>query len=78
MSKTDYMFNNISVLRSIACGNNEVYRREKSVLVPNVLLSDEITDDSIVALLVLSFFDKRGDIVKKGKLIKTFKQIFIL
>ncbi len=76
MSKTDYMFNNISVLRSIACGNNEVYRREKSVLVPNVLLSDEITDDSIVALLVLSFFDKRGDIVKKGKLIKTFKQIF--
>lgn len=76
MSKTDYMFNNISVLRSIACGNNEVYRREKSVIVPNVLLNDEFGDDSMVSLLVLSFFDRSGAVVKKSKLIRTFKQIF--
>lgn len=76
LSKTDYMFNNISVLRSIACGNNEVYRREKSVVVPDVLLSDEFADDSIMALLVLSFFDRRGSTIKKSNLLKTFKQIF--
>lgn len=80
MSTTDNLFNNISVVRSIACGNNDVYRGEKSIFIPNVLLNDEFNDDSIVALLVLSYFDRNfnrnGSIIKRQKLRDVFERIF--
>ncbi len=77
MSKTDYLFNNISVLRSIACGNNAVYRGMKSTVLPNVLLNDEFKDDSILCLLVMCFFIKKREPVKKTKLWDTFQWIFV-
>lgn len=76
MSKTDYLFNNISVVRSISCGNNAVYRGIKSVVLPNVLFNDEFHDDSMIALLVLSFFIRKGKMVEKGKIYDIFGQIF--
>lgn len=76
LSKTDYLFNNISVVRSISCGNNAVYRGMKSVVLPNVLLNDEFYDDSIIGLLVLSYFIRKGKIVKKSRLSDVFFWIF--
>ena len=76
MSKTDHLFNNISVLRAVACGNNAVYRGEKSKVLPNVLLNNEFYDDSIISLLVMSFMIRRGEGVKKQKLLDVFRYIF--
>ena len=76
LSKTDYLFNNISVVRSISCGNNAVYRGMKSVVLPNVLLNDEFYDDSMIGLLVLSFFVRKGKIIKKRRLYDVFLWIF--
>ncbi len=76
MSKTDYLFNNISVLRSIACGNNAVYRGEKSIVLPNVMLNDEFNDDSMISLLVLSFLMRERKIVIKKRLFDYFDRIF--
>lgn len=68
MSKTDNLFNNISVIRSIACGNNVVYRGIKSTILPNVLLNDEFKDDSIMCLLILSYFMRKGKMIDQKKL----------
>jgi len=76
MSKTDYLFNNISVVRSLSCGNNAVYRGTKSIVLPNVLLNDEFHDDSMVGLLVMSYFIKRNEIIKESRLYDTFFRIF--
>lgn len=76
LSATDFLFNNISVVRSIACGNNDVYRGEKSTFIPNILLNDEFNNDSITALLVISYFDRNGYTVKKQKLTDIFDYIF--
>lgn len=76
MSKTDNLFNNISVVRSISCGNNVVYRGTKSKVLPNVLLNDEFNDDSMVGLLVLSYFNRKSEIIKKSKVFELFNQIF--
>lgn len=76
MSKTDNLFNNISVVRAISCGNNAVYRGMKSAVLPNVLLNDEFSDDSMLGLLVLSFFVRKGKIVKKSRLYDIFLWIF--
>ena len=78
MSKTDRLFNNISVIRSIACGNNAVYRGIKSVMIPNVLLNNEFHDDSMIGLLVLSFIirQEQYEIVKKSKLYDAIYYIF--
>lgn len=76
MSKTDHLFNNISVVRAISCGNNAVYRGIKSIVLPNVLRNDEFHDDSMVGLLVLSFLVGKNKIVKKSRLYDAFSQIF--
>lgn len=76
MSKTDYLFNNISVLRAIACGNNAVYRGEKSVVVPNAMLNDEFNDDSMLSLLVMSFFMRERKLIMKKRLFDYFERIF--
>lgn len=76
MSKTDYLFNNISVLRSVACGNNAVYRGMKSVVVPNVMLNDEFHDDSMICLLLMNFMMREQMIVIKRRLFDAFQWIF--
>jgi len=76
LSKTDSLFNNISVLRSLACGNNAVYRGEKSILVPNIFVNDEVHDDTIIALLALSFIINKEGEVKYIDIIKKFRFIF--
>lgn len=76
LALTDYLFNNISVIRALACGNNAVYRGEKSKVIPNVLLNDEFSDDSIYCLLMLYYMTRNGRLVKKDKLFTVFREIF--
>lgn len=76
MSKTDTLFNNISVIRAIACGNNAVYRGNKSKIIPNILLNDEIHDDSIVSLLTLAYFVRNDASVTLQQLLIVFSDIF--
>lgn len=77
MSKTETIFNNISVIRSIACGNNAVYRGNKSKIIPNIFVNDELHDnDSIISLLILSYFVKNEARVRKMQLQLIFREIF--
>ncbi len=71
MSVTDHLFNNISVIRSLACGNNAVYRNEKSKILPNILLNNEFYDDSMESLLILKYI-----IVNKEVAAEKINQIF--
>lgn len=76
MSKTDYLFNNISVIRALACGNNAVYRGEKSRVIPNLFLSDEFGDNSIICLFVLVYFLRNDGRLSKNKIISAFSNLF--
>ena len=76
MPKPDSLFNNISVIRSIACGNNAVYRGEKSGVLPNIFLNDEFQDNSLISLLVLYYIIENGKIIKRKRLVETFDNIF--
>lgn len=76
LALTDYLFNNISVIRALACGNNAVYRGEKSKIIPNVFLNDEFYDDSIYCLLILCHMSRNGGLIKKEKLFQIFREIF--
>lgn len=52
-----YVYNNITVIRAVACGPNLVYRGEDSPI-PNVLLNSETDDDnnSILSLYIIAYF----------------------
>lgn len=52
-----YVYNNITVIRAVACGPNLVYRGEDSPI-PNVLLNSELDDDnnSILSLYIIAYF----------------------
>lgn len=76
MSNTDSLFNNISVIRSIGCGNNGVYRGIKCNVLPNVLLNDEFHDDSVMSLLILGYFVRKGKIIEQEKIRDINKNIF--
>ncbi|MBR1892568.1 MAG: hypothetical protein IJ815_03425, partial [Lachnospiraceae bacterium] len=49
-----YVFNNISVIRAIACGDSLVYTG--SDIIPNVLYNTEIADNVLLALYMISYF----------------------
>lgn len=52
------IFNNISVIRSIAC-RGILYRSEKSDIIPNLFVNDEFNDDSMIAMIIICYFYKR-------------------
>ncbi len=76
IENADSLFNNISVLRSLACGNNAVYRGSKSSIIPNVLISDEFNDNSIYALLIMCCFMRKGKMLKYDYISNVFRYLF--
>ncbi len=76
LSKTEYLFNNISVIRALACGNNAVYRGKKSKIIPNIFLNDEVNDDSLVCMLILRYIVKSDLEVRKKQILYIFKSVF--
>lgn len=67
-----YLFNNISVIRAIACGAKEVYEGRKDSLIPNLLYNTEQYDYSIECLYVMRYFaSKNADFLAYGKIAET-------
>ena len=57
----EYSFNNINVIRALACNEEEVYWGDISEsIIPNIFLTTEDNDDySIICLLIIQYFRKK-------------------
>lgn len=62
----EYSFNNINVIRALACNEEQVYWGDSSeTIIPNIFYTTEDNDDySIICLLVIQYFrkKKRGEV----------------
>lgn len=80
----EYIFNNITIIRALACNENTVYFNEPNNLFPCIFQTSENDDYSIYCLLMLSLFYKRRKKNKaygqqaqqKIELIKELEEIF--
>lgn len=61
ISKPEYTFNNINVIRALACGEDTVYREDSSKILPNIFYTTETEDLSICCLLVMQYFERIRD-----------------
>ena len=52
----EYAFNNITVIRALACGSNLVYMNNTETLIPNILYKTLEKDNSILFLYIISYF----------------------
>lgn len=55
-----YIFNNIHVIRAIACGAREVYFNSKDSLIPNILYNTEQYDYSIMCMYIIAYFTSKN------------------
>lgn len=61
VSAPEYCFNNINVIRALACNEEKVFWGDTDSVVPNIFLTTKEDDLSIFCLLVISYFvEKRG------------------
>lgn len=56
-----YVFNNITVLRAIACGSDLVYMGGEDNLIPNVLYNTSECDNALLSLYIIAYFVKRHE-----------------
>lgn len=84
IAKIENIFNNISVIRSLAC-NSKIYRSSQSKIIPNVFVNDELNDDSIIAMLLLNYFYRNysaqdlygvDNCIQQKNIIRIFDKIF--
>lgn len=61
-----YIFNNITVIRAIACGKSLVYFNDEEQLIPNVLYNLESEDNSIISLYIIAYFKNQYDRFRGG------------
>lgn len=52
----NYLFNNITVIRALACNEYKIYYNDDDCLIPNILYSKPDKDYSILCLLILNYF----------------------
>lgn len=79
----EYKFNNISVLRALACQENEVYSEKINSHIPNILINDKEYDYTLYILLLIRYFEQhQSDIefygmksINISKIYEDFKQI---
>jgi len=62
-----YVFNNISVIRAIACGDSLVYTG--SDIIPNVLYNTESSDNVLLSLYMISYFIPASPGVKRRSIL---------
>ena len=72
-----YGFNNISIIRSIACGDNLVYMPDEESIIPNILENTETEDNSVIALYIMSYFAPKDEKQKKRDPITENKERFL-
>lgn len=76
IKESDYLFNNITVLRALACEQYYVYARRGQYLVPNILLNSMDKNYSIINLCLLNcFLREDGKNYSYGKEYKTGEDI---
>lgn len=56
VNSPEYSFNNINVIRAIGCGNSAVFSGSGDTVIPNLFLTSEYEDYSILSLLVMRYF----------------------
>lgn len=81
-----YVFNNITVIRSIACGNNLVYFNDSENLIPNIIIENHETEKSsvLIGVYILNYFimhragyqDYGQNFLKKENIIADFSHVF--
>lgn len=59
--RDEYIFNNITVLRAIACGSDLVYMGGDDNLIPNVFYNTSKNDNALLSLYIMSYFVKRHE-----------------
>ncbi len=59
VSSPEYAFNNINVIRALACNEEQMYWGDYKSIIPNVFLSTEEDDYSIYCILVMRYFHKK-------------------
>lgn len=80
----EYVFNNITVIRALACGSNTVYLNNIDNLIPNILYDTMDKRNSLYSLYIISYFIHQqagfweyGEVtVKKTMLIQDFCDVF--
>lgn len=61
ISMSEYSFNNINVIRALACNEEKVFWGDTDSVVPNIFLTTKAEDLSMFCLLVICYFvDRRG------------------
>lgn len=61
VNSSDFVFNNITIIRAIACNENKVYFNDTNNILPCLFLTTDKSDESIYCLLLLQmFFRKRN------------------
>ena len=59
VSVLDYSFNNINVIRALACNEEQVFWGDDNCIIPNIFYTTEQEDYSIYCLLTLRYFWNR-------------------
>ena len=59
--RDEYVFNNITVLRAIACGSDLVYMGGEDNLIPNVFYNTSENDNTLLSLYIMAYFVKRHE-----------------
>lgn len=72
-----YGFNNISIIRSISCGDRLVYMPDEDSIIPNVLENTEKEDNSVIALYVMSYFAPKDEAQRRRDPITEDKRRFM-
>ncbi len=61
VSAPEYAFNNINVIRALACNEEQMYWGDYNSIIPNIFLSTEEDDYSIYCILVMRYFRKKNN-----------------
>lgn len=75
VSSPEYSFNNINVIRALACNEERVFWGDENSIIPNIFLTTKKEDLSVCCLLVLQYFYNRGGYDEYGINASTLKVV---
>lgn len=62
----NFDFNNVNIIRALACQENEVYFENPNGIIPNILLTTCTEDQSVLSLMIATYFDKKTEFDSYG------------
>lgn len=83
-TKLEYIFNNITVIRALACKDNVVFYNDKNGLIPNIFNETIDKDNMLLSLYIILYFIQKQQgaweygesAVSVSKIISDFQDIF--